>query len=193
MLFHNLHPPDEVRIFEIPEAAVRVWDDTTFVYDVPVGDRVLRHFSFYDEWFEINCTLTSEGAFAFEDGPIPWTFNCDICTPCFSVGSCIYNVDLFLDVLVGPDGRSFHVKDEADFTRARSAGWLSDDEQDGVRQGLDRLCELIDSGNLLEYLSAIIPFDDIQMGEAGGREDTPLRDVPLLQLPERTHRHGVRE
>ena len=39
MLFHNLHPPDEVRVFEIPEVDVRVWDDTTLVFDIPFGDR----------------------------------------------------------------------------------------------------------------------------------------------------------
>ena len=69
-------------------------------------------------------------------------------------------MDLFLDVLVGRDSRSFHVKDEADFARAQSAGCLSDDEEDGAKQGLDRLFELIESGNLLEFLSAVIPFGE---------------------------------
>lgn len=100
---HDFHPPDEVRVFAVPAAAIRRWDDATLVYDVLLDGLVLRHYAFMDHWFAVNCTLDRRGQFVTELDPIDWCFNCDITTPLFSVGSNVYTVDLALDVLVGPD------------------------------------------------------------------------------------------
>jgi hypothetical protein len=40
--FYNLHPPDEVRVFSIPARAIRYRDSRRLVYDLRVGDLVLR-------------------------------------------------------------------------------------------------------------------------------------------------------
>ena len=65
----NFHPPDEVRVFCVPDEAIRVWNDQCLLYDVLVQEKVLRHFSFYDRWFEINCTMNRNGTFVVERGP----------------------------------------------------------------------------------------------------------------------------
>lgn len=139
--FHNLHLPDEVRVFAVPVGAVRRWDDETLVYDVRVpSGGVLRHYSFYRRWFEVNCSLGADGRFVTEPGPIDWSFNGDVCSPCFSRGAAVYNVDLLLDVLVAPDGREHAVKDREEFERAVACGWLSAGEATGARRARLSLC-----------------------------------------------------
>jgi hypothetical protein len=191
--FYNFHPPDEVRIFDVPSEGIRIWNDEMLAYDVAVEDRVLRHFSFYTYWFEVNCTLMPEGQLGIEQGPIDWTFNCDICTPCFSKGNKIYDVDLCLNVLVGPDGKEFFVEDEQEFEHAVKAGWISAYEEQGARSGLHYLLSLIKAGNFLEFLSDTLAFSDIAAGHAGKRKIMPVRDVPRLDPLSRFEHYGKRE
>lgn len=119
---HDFHPPEEVRIFVTSVSGLRRCDEDAVVYEVPVDGLVLRHYSFYDRWFAVNCTLDPSGGFATEPGPIDWCFNCDVTSPLFSVGRDLYSIDLFLDVLVGPDGRMHVTKDEDDLTNAIENG-----------------------------------------------------------------------
>lgn len=178
--FYNVHAPGEVRLFTVPERGIRRWDAQVIVYDVRVGvDLVLRHYSFGDRWFEVNCSLDLDGRFVTEAGPIPWTFNCDICTPHALAGPDACNMDLWLDVLVGPDGWSHRVIDEADFAEAIRQGWLSDAERDGARAGLAELLGLIRSGELLPFLEQICPFQRVAESE----RQPPMERLTLAQLP----------
>lgn len=156
--FHDFHPPDEVRVFAVPAAAIRRSDSSAIVYDLRINDLILRHYAFLDRWFAVNCTLNLDGHFIAEDGPISWCFNCDITTPLVNIGSNLYTVDLALDVLVGPDGQTHIVKDEDDFLRATRQGWLSDVEQRGARAGLDDLLTIIRTTSLVAYLNEEYPF-----------------------------------
>lgn len=138
MVYHrhfDLHLPDEVRLFLLPSHSVRRWDDDVIVYDVRIGDAVLRHYGFRHHWFQVNCSLNLNGSFTTEPGSIDWTFNCDISTPVFTEGTDCHAVDLCLDVLVAPDGRSHVVIDEDDFAEAEARGWISAAEAHGARRG----------------------------------------------------------
>jgi predicted RNA-binding protein associated with RNAse of E/G family len=158
--FYNLCLPDDVTCFLIPGEAIRRWDAEVQVYDVLVGsDLVLRHYAFYQRWFEINCTLDLHGNFVAEAGPIPWCFNIDICTPFFSKGNRGFNVDLCLDVLVAPDGDQYVIKDEGDFAHATRQHWITDKEHEGARAGLANILQIVTSGALLPLLREIYPFD----------------------------------
>lgn len=96
--YYNLHEPDDLRVFPVPLAALRRWDDQRLVYDVRHGDLVLRHYAFSHYWFEVNCVLDLSGAFVPEHGPIDWSFNCacapraspaaTMCTPSTSGSTC---------------------------------------------------------------------------------------------------------
>ena len=183
LLFHNFHPPDDVRVFPIPARGVRRRDQTTLVYDVRVGDLVLRRYSFADHWFEVNCTVDLRGGFVTEPGPIAWCLNCDISTPSLFVGPDEYNVDLCLDVLVGPDGREHVVKDEDEFERAVDQRWFTHEEQLGARRGLGELLALIRDGAFLAFLERICPFSSVACSDVPAALPMtcrPLRDIPLL-------------
>jgi hypothetical protein len=45
-LFYNFHPPEEVRVFTTPKAAVKRWDSSVLVFDVRIGNGILRKYSF---------------------------------------------------------------------------------------------------------------------------------------------------
>lgn len=160
--FCNYHAPGEVRVFSIPVSGVKRWDNEAVVYDVAVaGDRILRHYSFGNRWFEVNCSLDRKGRFVTEHGPIDWTFNCDISTPHVIVGPDLFNMDLWVDVLVGPDGRTHQVIDEEDFVYAVSQGWPTDGEVVGARSGLADLLGIIHAEGLVSFLEHICPFDSV--------------------------------
>lgn len=174
LLFHNFHPPGEVRVFTVPVGSIRRMDGDALVYDVRIGDRVLRHYSFARRWFEVNCTLDLNGQFVTEPGPVDWCFNCDISTPHLVTGLNAYNVDLSLDVLVGPDGREHEVIDEDDFAVACSSGWLTPAEQAGARAGLADLLSIIQGEGMVAFLDGVCPF-----GNVGQTEHQP----PMVRKP----------
>jgi hypothetical protein len=160
MAFYNLHLPNEVRIFNVPEPAVLRWDDEAVVYEVLVGNgRALRHYALMDRWFEVNVSLTATGALIEEPHPqLSWTFNCDICTPPRLEGRDAYYVDLELDVLVSRDARRRQVVDERDFSEARRRGYFGPSTATAARAGLAELLALIDAGRFLAFLEAIYPL-----------------------------------
>jgi hypothetical protein len=190
---HDFHPPEEVRVFAVPISGLRRWDDVAAVYDVRLDDLVLRHYAFTDHWFAVNCTLDLGGRFVTEPGPIDWCFNCDISTPLFSAGNKLYSVDLSLDVLVGPNGRTYVVKDEDDFTRAIENEWLTVEEEAGARSGLAELLGIIKGNGLVAFLEKAFPF-----GEVTGSVRPPpmtkprLAEVPLLHRDIRAAYFGRR-
>jgi hypothetical protein len=192
MRFYNLHAPDQVRLFHVPAGSIRRWDEEVLVYDVRVAaDRVLRHYSFYRRWFEVNCSLDLQGRFVIEPGPVEWSFNCDICTPLFTQGDAAYDFDLWLDVLVGPDGRTHAVIDEDDFAKAVRLGWCTPDEEAGARRGLADLLAVIEGEGLVPFLERYCRFGPVDGAPVQPRfERLPLAEVTPLQLPQRERLRG---
>jgi hypothetical protein len=191
LLAYNLCLPNEVCIFSVPRAGIRRWDDAVVVYDVRIGDRLLRHYSFARRWFVINCTLDLEGGFLAEPGPIDWCFNCDISSPHLVQDGVIYTVDLALDVLVAPDGRQHVVVDQDEYDEAVRHGWLTAGEQAGAQHGLAELLSIIRADGLAPFLSVICPF---QPGTDLEPQPPPgfcqLDEVPPFGLAARRRRHG---
>jgi hypothetical protein len=146
--------------FVIPSACVLRDDGAALVYEVRVGPNAsLRHYSFPDRWFQVNVSRDGRGALVTEPGPgeLAWlqsSFNCDICAPLQSVADGWLSVDLELDVLAAPDGKTYAVKDEAVFADVVAAGFLSRAEADGARKGLAALRVILESsGGLIPFLS----------------------------------------
>lgn len=162
LLHHDFHPPEEVRVFAVPASGICRWDDEVIVYDVLVGDLVLRHFSFRRMWFVVNCTLDRSGNPFVDQGLKYRSFNCDISTPHYIEGSNVYNIDLFIDVLVSPDGRRYLVTDEDEFESAAEHRWITREEQTGARKGLANLLEIIETQGLVGYLEGIYPFGSVK-------------------------------
>ncbi len=192
--FFNYHAPDTVRAFTVPAGSIRRWDDHAVVYDVRVGpDQILRHYSFPDRWFEVNCSMDLDGRFITEPGPVDWSFNCDICTPHFIMGDDLYNMDLWLDVLVAPDGRSFAVIDEDDFAVAVRMGWPAETERDGARAGMADLLGILRSEGLVSFLDRIAPFAPLPaFPQQPPMERLPIAQFPMLQPGERGRQYQHR-
>jgi predicted RNA-binding protein associated with RNAse of E/G family len=189
--FYNLCLPDDVTCFLIPVEAIHRWDEITQVYDVLVGPGlVLRHYAFYRRWFEINCTLDLQGNFVTEDGPIPWSFNIDICTPFFSKGNCGFTVDLCLDVLVAPDGNQYVVKDEDDFAHATRQHWITDREYEGAQVGLADILQIVTRGSLLPFLREICPFDVRDAASQPQPEKPDFADFSEFNINDRWQYYG---
>lgn len=187
-LFYNFHPPDEVRVFSTPRSAVKRWDSSVLVFDVRIGDGILRSYSFADRWFEVHCTFDLEGQLLPEPGPVDWAFNCDMCTPALDRDGARYNVDLSLDVLVEPDGSTYALTDEDDFARTRSAGLLTQREIAGARQGADELIAVIRGEGLRPFLESIVGFDSVLDNRPQGPPAIKrVAEVPLFALAEREH------
>ena len=162
LFFYNLHLPKEVRIFEVPSDGVRRFDSSCIVFEVEIQDVVLRHYSFPDKWFEINVSMTKDGEFFTEKHDhLSWCFNCDISTPHTEINNKIYNADLFLDVLVEPDGKTYVVIDEDDFEWEITKNLMSEELKKGAKKGLDNLLTIITGEGLLSYLDRIYPLNPI--------------------------------
>ncbi|WP_100404281.1 DUF402 domain-containing protein [Bacillus solitudinis] len=190
---YNLHMPYEVRLFSIDQSNIKLWNDKYLVYDVREDDMILRHYSFYNQWFEINCSFQLDGKLLGEQGPIEWSFNCDICSPCFSEGNKIFNVDLELDVLVNQNGKDYIIIDEDDFEDAVNKAWITEKEQVGAKQGLNDLKEIIDSGNLIHYLNEICPFKDvINCTKANPMEKFEISEIQKFKEKNREQCYGKR-
>lgn len=144
------------------------------VFDVRIGEGILRNYSFTARWFEVNCTFDLDGQLRPEAGPVDWAFNCDICTPNLVQGHEVYNVDLCLDVLVEPDGVTFALIDKDDFAEAQAEGWLTAAELAGAKRGVGDLTAIIRNSGLRPFLERILSFDSV------------LDNVP--QGPPHTHR-----
>ncbi len=187
--------PDEVYRFLVPTAGIRRWDDAVLVYDVRLSDVAgLRHYAFYDRWFVVNVSLDRSGNLRTERGHgLDWCFNCDVTTPLFSTeNDAVYSVDLELDVLAGPDGKTHVVKDEDKFAASVAAGYINENEENGARRGLADLRTLVNGEGLNAFLARLCP-------PPGDLSGLPLQppvaffspaDVPLLLPHARRARYG---
>ncbi len=160
---YNYHGLEDIRLFRVKTENVKLWNEQVLVFDVRNDNynSILRNYSFYDKWFEINCTFDMKGNLLPENGPIEWSFNCDICSPCFSFENNIYNIDLELDVLVNPNGKDFIIIDEEDFKDEIKRNNITSFEEKGALAGLSNLIEIIKSGGLINFLNDIYPFVDV--------------------------------
>lgn len=159
-LYHDFHPDEAtVRIFRTPEPGVLRLDDTALVTEAIYNQAVLRHYAFADHWFKINVTTDLAGVLV-ETGEAPETFafNCDIATPMEREGSSTFAVDLFIDLLVRVDTRSYVVKDEEEFETICQLGLLSASEAEAARQAVHELLDLVSRERLLPWLNEVTPF-----------------------------------
>lgn len=175
---HQLHPPEEVRLFSIDYSAVpRHRTRRAFVADQRYGeDFGLRHIALMNHWFTVNVTLDLDGN-PIEHGVDGFAYNCDISRPLRRGGCRFYEVDLELDVLVRADGRAYEITDVDKFEHACELGWITQAERAGALQGLGELVELIDQGRLHEFLEWVSPFGDIR--EAPFAKPYELLDAKL--------------
>ncbi len=180
LLFHNFHPPNDVRVFAVPREAIQRLDAVALVYDVRVRpDLVLRHYSWSEHWFDVNCSFSPRGDLVEEDGPIRWAFNCDISTPHALVKGDAYNMDLELDVLVGRDGVRHCVRDRESLTHACNSGWIDAAEAAGAERGLAELLTLLEQGHFRSFLEATCPFSTLRTSAV----QRPPRHKALGQVP----------
>jgi hypothetical protein len=181
---YDFHPPDDMRLFPMPRSGVLRLDEDVFVAEVRYGDIVVRHYAFRDHWFKINCTTDLSGQFVETTSPDdvpPFTFNCDIATPMVRDQFAVYAVDLWLDVLVRADGRTYGVYDEDEFEEAIAREWLSPREAVGARAGLRELIEMIEHDQLIAFLGDVQPFGAFLPPEAQDTRRTPVAEAPVLQ------------
>lgn len=185
----DFHPGEPfVRVFSVPRSGVLRLDDDAFVSETRIGGTVLRHYAFGHDWFKVNVTFDPEGTLV-ETPPGPdhpaFAFNCDIATPMHREGDTILATDLFIDVLVRRDGRTYHVKDEDDLDGAVRTGLVSPHEFASARAGLARLVSLIEADGLIPFLHGTYPF-----GSSTAPEAIPVRHVPVAEVPWLQHGRG---
>ncbi len=181
----DFHPNEPyVRKFLVPCCDVLRLDDEAYVSEVRIGDVVLRHYAFRNEWFKANVTLDTTGRLT-ETAPDPdsqaYAFNCDIATPMEVSGFAVYSVDLFADILVRADGVTHNVKDLTDLEQAAADRLVSAAEADNARRGLDRLIGLISAGELVSFLNDVSPFGPSRAKGALPMQRVALEEVPILQ------------
>ena len=190
LLFHNFHPPDDVRVFTVPRDGIQRLDSDALVYDVRVGpDSVLRHYSWSSRWFEVNCSFSLTGDLIEEDGVIRWAYNCDIATPHVLVDGNAYNMDLQLDVLVSRDGLRHMVKDREHLTRAVKFDWVDPVEAAAAEQGLAHLLYLIEHRRFRALLEETCPFSSLRTSAVQPcPEHKRLAEAPVLhRVARRAH------
>lgn len=185
----DFHPGEPfVRVFHVPCSGVLRLDDEAFVSESRIGDVVLRHYAFTNEWFMVNVTFDPAGTLIETPaGPAhpEFAFNCDIATPMRREGNATFAIDLFVDVLVRRDGRTFEIKDEADLTQAVGTGLVSRLEFASARAGLARLLGLIEADGLIPFLGDVHPFGPSDASLAYPARHVSIADVPHVQRERR--------
>jgi len=179
--FYNLHLPGEVRVSEFSGDCIRFHDDSTLIYDIAVHDLILRHFVFYNKWFDVHCFLAKDGSFEILPGPIECCFDCDISTPLFCLDNNFYNIDLEYDILVGRDGKTHRTKDEEEHITALANNWMTEFEHKGALEGLKELKIILSNQGLINFLNDIYPFQGITCpGESQRYYKKKIDDVSIL-------------
>lgn len=176
VLDYDFHPDEEtVRIFRTPTPGVLRLDDMIAVTEAIYDGVVLRHYSFADHWFKINVTTDVVGNL-IETGAThaPFAFNCDIATPMERDGDRTFGVDLFIDVLVRANARSYVIGDEKEFEEMSQRGLLSRAEARSARHAVRDLVALIERGHLVPWLHEQVPFGPCQPPEAPAMERGPV-------------------
>jgi hypothetical protein len=183
----DFHPDeDDVRVFTVDAAGVLRFDAAVFVSYVRYDDSILWHYAFADRWFKVNLTtdlngvVIETGASEAVDG---FAVNCDLATPMcvWQQDMAVYAVDLFLDVLVRSDGRTYRVCDVDELAQAIAAGQISENEAAHAGQGLTDLVTMTERGTLLPWLYEMHPYGPADPPAAMPLERVGLGKVPHLQ------------
>jgi len=182
----DFHPDeDQVRVFTIPRSGLLLADLRTVVYEIRYGDVVMRHYAFADQWFKVNITTDDRGGLVETRSPDagipPFAINCDIATPLIWQDGNALAVDLFLDVLVREDARTYLVRDMDEFEDAGRHGLISPAEATGARAGLAALVRLIQDHTLMPFLTSVFPFGPSTAPAALPESTAPLSRVERLR------------
>ena len=186
---HQLHLPDEVRVFKstrveaVPSSQAVVLDA---VYEDANGVAYGRCYCLLDRWlsifvtFDVNLQLHPSYY-----GDFPFAFNCDVTTPHFTDGSAAFTTDLLIDVLVGPDGETYLVKDIDEYEDAFSQGLFGPSWYAAARNELQRLIGELRRGEFLDILQTIAPFPTSFEGIGlSSRDQYRLGDGPFRYHPQ---------
>lgn len=178
----DFHPDeDDVRVFTVDAAGVLRLDAAVFVSHARYEGAILWHYAFADHWFKVNLTtdlngaVVETGASEAADG---FAVNCDLATPMWQQDMAVYAVDLFLDVLVRSDGRTYRVCDVDELAHAVAGGQVSANEAAHAAEGLTDLVTMTERGTLLPWLYGVHPF-----GPADPPAAMPVKRVGLAQIP----------
>lgn len=175
LIDHDFHPDeDSVRLFLTPSAGVLRLDDEVAVTEVMYDEVVLRHYAFSKHWFKVNVTTDQQGLLVETGEAQQFCFNCDISTPMERDGLSIFGVDLFIDVLVRRDAKSYYVGDEDEFEEMVEQSLLSKAEASAARQGLTELIEMVEEERLVSWLSELAPFGPCSPPGAPPMERGPI-------------------
>ena len=183
----EFRPPDDLRLYEIPESGVLRLDDEVLVAEVGIAGAVVRHYGFASRWLAVTLTTDHTGQPADLAGLeiFAHTAKCDIATPMQRDGDTCWQTDLWLDVLVRANGRDHLVEDEDEFDRARDEGLLSGREADQALDAFRDVLAMVRAGTLLDLLATIWPF-----GSGHPPPARPFRRLRTSDLP--SVRPGVR-
>ena len=183
----EFRPPDDLRMYEIPESGVLRLDDEVLVAEVAIDGAVVRHYGFASCWLAVNVTTGLDGQPADLAGldVFPHTAKCHVATPMRREGDTCWQTDLWLDVLVKANGRDHLVEDVDEFARAREQDLLSDREAVQALAAFQQVLAMVRAGTLLDMLAAVCPF-----GPGSPPPARPVRRLRMSDLP--SVRSGVR-
>ena len=186
---HQLHLPDEVRVFN----STRVEADTSSqalvidsVYGVDDGVVYGRCYCFLNRWPSVFVTFGEDlQLHPSQYGDFPFAFNCDITTPHLLDGSAVFTTDLYIDVLVAVDGETHLVKDIDEHEDRFSQNLFGPSCYIGAKNELSRLVGELKRGEFLGILQSIAPFPSSFEGiERYGRAEYRLGDGPFRHHPQ---------
>ncbi len=158
---YQLHLPSDLRVFQYTVEPTYIGSDAV-VFDGLLGDSeemVCRSYLFFARWLEIFITFDDHLALRADPcATFPFAFNCDLTTPYHRVEDRLYTTDLAVDVLVAPDGRTYHVKDGVEFEAGYRQGAFGPGWYESVRRELRALTQLLETNQFLRFLNDIAPF-----------------------------------
>lgn len=158
---HQLHLPDEVRLFQYLAPPIYDGEDA-LVFDgqaSPSMSTYARSYLFRQRWLEIFVTFDAELRLLPDpDDPFPFVCNCDLTTPYLVRGTDGYTIDLFLDVLVAADGRTYQIRDREEFEEAATTGSIPLSWYQAVQRDLAWLINLLDTNQFLPMLQHMAAF-----------------------------------
>ena len=186
---HQLHLPDEVRVFSStrveadPSSQAVVLDA---VYCDDDGVAYGRCYCFLNRWLSVFVTFDKNlQLHPSHYGDFPFAFNCDITTPHLVDGCTAFTTDLLLDVLIGVDGETHVVKDIDEYEDAFSQGLFGPSWQAGARYELMRLVGELNRGEFLDILQTIAPFPTSLEGTGlSSRDQYRLGEGPFRYHPQ---------
>jgi len=164
MVLYQLHLPSEVRIFKYNSEPTHADSHAVVMDSVAIEDDTAtycRGYYFLDRWLSVFITfderleLKADASHTF-----PFAFNCDITTPHYYQDDSVFTTDLYVDILVGTDGRTYQIEDVEDFQQAFALGVFGKGWYDNAKRGLDWLIGLLEHGQFVNFLNEVDPFPD---------------------------------